>query len=177
MPDDVFRIIVTVAALLACIAFVVQAGVGVALFVATRKMQRKVSPIIDKVSPIIDKVDPIVETVGKIVEEARPQIAEIGQEAVEIAKSARKQVERVGDVLSDASGRAKERLEQIDRSVDATIEHIEHAGGSVKRAMIKPVREINGIAAGISAAVSTLAHGQQHKSSVDHATLDEEMFI
>jgi phage-related protein len=176
MSEETFRIIVTVAVLLACIAFLVQAGVAVALFLAIRKTQRKVSPIIDKVSPIIDKVDPIVETVGKIVEDARPQIAEIGREAVEIAKNARKQVERVGDVLNDASERAKERLEQIDRSVDSTIEHLEHAGGSVKRAMMKPVREINGIAAGISAAVSTLAHSQR-KSSVDHATLDEEMFI
>jgi hypothetical protein len=41
---------------------------------------------------------------------------------------------------------------------------------------MRPVREVNGIAAGISAAVSTLVRGQ-HKSSVDSATQDEEMFI
>jgi hypothetical protein len=41
---------------------------------------------------------------------------------------------------------------------------------------MKPVREVNGLAAGISAAVSTLMH-HQRRSSVDSATQDEEMFI
>jgi len=38
------------------------------------------------------------------------------------------------------------------------------------------VREVNGLAAGISAAVSALVHGSR-RPSVDHATQDEEMFI
>jgi hypothetical protein len=42
--------------------------------------------------------------------------------------------------------------------------------------VLRPVREVNGIAAGISAAVSTLVKGQR-KSSVDAATQDEELFI
>jgi hypothetical protein len=46
----------------------------------------------------------------------------------------------------------------------------------MKRAVMRPVREVNGIAAGISAAVSTLVRGHR-KSSVDEATQDEEMFI
>jgi hypothetical protein len=41
--------------------------------------------------------------------------------------------------------------------------------------VLRPVREANGIAAGIAAAVSTLMRGR--KSSVDSATQDEEMFI
>jgi hypothetical protein len=70
--------------------------------------------------------------------------------------------------------RAKQRLEQIDHSVDATIEQLEQVGGAMKRAVMRPVREVNGVAAGISAAVSSLV---RRKSSVDSATQDEEMFI
>jgi len=39
-----------------------------------------------------------------------------------------------------------------------------------------PVREVNGIAAGISAAVSTLVH-HPRRPQIDQATQDEEMFI
>ena len=60
--------------------------------------------------------------------------------------------------------------------MSATVEQIENVSGAVKNAVLRPVREVNGIAAGISAAVSTLVRGQ-HKSSVDSATQDEEMFI
>jgi hypothetical protein len=41
---------------------------------------------------------------------------------------------------------------------------------------MRPVREVNGLAAGISAVVSTLVRGHR-RSSVDSATQDEEMFI
>jgi hypothetical protein len=55
------------------------------------------------------------------------------------------------------------------------VEQAEQVGDAMKRAAMRPVREANGIAAGISAAVSTLVRGR--KSSVDHATQDEELFI
>jgi hypothetical protein len=85
-------------------------------------------------------------------------------------------VDRIGELLGEAGSRAKERLEQIDRSVDNTVEHLEQAGDVMKRAVMRPVKEVNGLAAGISAAVSALAHGKR-RQSVDHATQDEEMFI
>jgi hypothetical protein len=59
--------------------------------------------------------------------------------------------------------------------VDATVHQLENVSNKVKSAVSRPVREVTGIAAGISAAVSTLVKG--HKSSVDSATQDEEMFI
>jgi hypothetical protein len=79
-------------------------------------------------------------------------------------------------VLHDAADLARVRLEKIDQAVDNTVEQVEDVGAAMKRAVMRPVKEVNGLAAGISAAVSTLVRGQR-KSSVDHATQDEEMFI
>jgi hypothetical protein len=81
----------------------------------------------------------------------------------------------VGDLLHDAGDRARARLEQVDHTVEATVQQLEQVSNTVKKAVSRPVREVNGIAAGISAAVSTLVRG--HKSRVDSATQDEEMFI
>jgi hypothetical protein len=85
-------------------------------------------------------------------------------------------VERIGELLHDAGDRARARIEQIDQAVDNTVEQVEQMGDAVKRAVLRPVREVNGLAAGISAAVSTLVH-HSRKPSVDQATQDEEMFI
>ena len=65
------------------------------------------------------------------------------------------------------------RLDWLYRRADLV--RREQVGDAVKRAVMRPVREANGLAAGISAAVSTLVRGQ--KSSVASATQDEEMFI
>jgi hypothetical protein len=48
-------------------------------------------------------------------------------------------------------------------------------GDALKRAAMRPVREANGVAAGISAAVSTFVKGRKYPP--DMATQDEEMFI
>jgi ABC-type transporter Mla subunit MlaD len=197
MPDDVFRIVITVAVALASLAFLVQAGVAIALYRVVGRMQRKVFPLADRaeatlkdVGPVIAKVGPALDRVGpvlteaqdvlnqakKILSENQPRIGEITAEGVAIAKSSRRQVDRIGELLNDAGGRAKERLEQIDRSVDSTVENLEHAGDAMKRAVMRPMREVNGLAAGISAVVSTLVHGTR-RPSVDAATQDEEMFI
>jgi hypothetical protein len=78
--------------------------------------------------------------------------------------------------VQDAGVRARDRLAQIDESVGNTVEQVGKAGGVMKRAVMTPVVQANGLAAGLSAAVSTIVRGSR-KSSVDHATQDEEMFI
>jgi ElaB/YqjD/DUF883 family membrane-anchored ribosome-binding protein len=211
MPEETFRIVVTIAVVLACIGFLVQSCVVIGLYRAIRRMQRKVEPlieraepvlvkvgpvidsvkpVIDKVGPVVDsfkpviektgatvdKVGPILENVRQIVEEARPRIVQISDESVAVAKSARKQVERAGDLLEDAGVRAKERLAQIDESLEQTVEQVGQVGGAMKRAVLKPVREVNGIAAGVSAAVSTIVSGPR-RPTVETVTQDEEMFI
>jgi hypothetical protein len=232
MSEENFRIVVAAAVLIASLAFVVQAGIVLALFRLTRKMQGKtaglmerIEPLLAKVEPVIDRVGPVIERIGpavdsihatvarigpaidrflpvadkavivveragvlvqsanqmtlsanQIMQDARPKIADISAETAAIVRSGREQVERMGTLLHDAGDRARARLEQIDHSVTATVEQIENVSGAVKSAVLRPVREVNGIAAGISAAVSTLVHGQ-HKSHVDSATQDEEMFI
>jgi methyl-accepting chemotaxis protein len=211
MPEDLFRIVVTVAVALAAIAFLVQAFVAVALYRVIRKTQEKISPliekgeivaaravpVIEKAAPLLDKARVVVEKVGPVVEKAgpaveqvtailttthqvmednRPRVAEMVADGAAIVKTGREQVDRLGSLLHDASDRARTRLEQIDRTVDQTVEQVEHISETVKSAAMRPVREVSGLANGISAAVSTLVHGSR-RSSVDHATQDEEMFI
>ena len=175
MPEDLFRWVVAMAVVLACLAFVVQSVVFVLLYRVARKTQSKVEPLVDKAAPILD-------TTRQLLEENKPRVAEIAGEAVTIAKKTRLQVERIGDVLTDSAERAKARLAQIDRTVDETVEQVEHVveqaghvGDAVKTAMLKPVKEVNGVMAGMKAALSTLAGSR--RPSVDHATQDEEMFI
>jgi methyl-accepting chemotaxis protein len=196
MPEDAFHIVVAIGVGLAAIAFVVQAVAMMGVWAAVRKIQRKLEPLVDnaqpavvhlgqaaakvsalaeKAAPALDRAGEILQSAHAVIEENRPRIAEIATEAAGIAKTGREQAERLGDLLGETAERARTRLEQIDRSVDNTVEQVEHVGEAMKRAAMRPVREANGIAAGISAAVATLVYGKKY--SVDHATQDEEMFI
>jgi methyl-accepting chemotaxis protein len=231
MSEETFRIVVAAAVLIACLAFVVQAGIVLAFYRLTQRVQgrtagfmdraepilAKVEPMIERVGPVLEKIGPaldsvnatavklgpaierflpvidktivvveragvlvqhatkVTDTVNQVIQDVRPRIADISDETAAIVRSGREQVERVGDLLHDAGDRARARLEQVDQTVESTVQQIENVSGAVKSAVLRPVREVNGLAAGISAAVSTLVRG--HKSSVDSATQDEEMFI
>ena len=139
-------------------------------------MAERVGIAAGKVGPVVDEVGLVLAAAKRIMEENRPRISELSSEAVEIARSGRQQVDRIGELLHEAGDRARTRLEQIDQTVDSTIEQVGQVGDAMKRAVLRPVREANGLAAGISAAVSTLMH-HSRKPSVDQATQDEEMFI
>ena len=197
VTEDTFRMVVVAAVALASIAFVVQAVAMFALYRVARRMQQKVGPLAEQAEPVIGKLGPMIDQIGpgtgkvapvadqmqsvlaltnRMMEETGPRISELSGEVVAIVRSGRQQVERIGELLHDAGDRARNRLEQIDQAVDDTVEQVEQMGDAVKRAVLRPVREVNGLAAGISAAVSTLVH-HSRKPSVDQATQDEEMFI
>jgi ABC-type transporter Mla subunit MlaD len=155
----------------------------------TGRTMERLGPVIDKTVQVIGSVGSMVEhtgpmmenarqvlaTVNQVVTDVRPQISQVSDDAVAIAHTSRRQVERIGALLGDASDRVHTRLQQIDESVESTVDQVGQVGDAMKRAVLRPVREANGIAAGISAAVATLV--RPRKSTVDSATQDEEMFI
>jgi uncharacterized protein YoxC len=135
----------------------------------------KASAHIDRAGPLIEQAKMVLGNANLAIEENRPSVAEITGQLAEIARVSREQVDRLGALVEDAGGRARARLEQIDDAVAATVEQAGEVGGALKRAAMRPVREANGVAAGISAAVATYVRGR--KSPPNMATQDEEMFI
>jgi len=152
------------------------AKVGLAIDRFRPVVDRAVVVVVERTGVLIQSVNRVTATANLIMQDVRPRIADISDQTVTIVRSGREQVERVGDLLHDAGDRTHAHLEQIDHAVEATIKQIENVSGTVKSAVLRPVREVNGIAAGISAMVSTLVRGRR-KNSVDSATQDEEMFI
>ena len=176
MPEDVFRWVIAVAVLLACVATVWQAVILAAIYRAGKEAQKAGREAQHRLGPLVDRFEALITTSSKILEENRPRIADITAETLVIAKAARQQAERIGELIDDANGRAKARIAQIDRTVDHTVEQVEHAGEAVKSAVLKPVKEVNGIVAGVKAALNTYAQGG-NRNSPENATQDEEMFI
>ena len=184
MSEEAFRWVVTAAMALACVSFLTQAIMALALYRLSRKFQEKATPVVDKAGLVVDKAGPlmeqarpILENARQILEQARPRIAEISAEAAEMARTASGQVRRLGEFLDDTTGRARTRIARIDAGVDHTVAKVEQLGESLKGAALRPVREASGVWAGVRAAVSTLAHNARRPPSVASATQDEEMFI
>jgi uncharacterized protein YoxC len=176
MPEDVFRWIVSIGILLACASFVWQAVLLSILFRAGKKAQESAKEAQGRFSPLLAHLEGILANTDKILEENRSRVAEITGQTLAITKAAREHATRIGELIDETNSRAKARIVQIDETVGQTINQVEQASEAVKGAVLKPVKEVNGIVAGVKAAINSYAQGGRHNSP-DHVTQDEEMFI
>jgi len=168
MSDDVFHWVIGIGVFLALAAFVVQTIVVLAMFRVIQGLQNRLMPMVEALTPLMT-------TVRRLVDENAPKFSQMATEANEISKSLHQQVDRLSEVVKDASDRARAQVARIDGAVDETVEQVQHASETMRHAMLKPVKQVDGIMHGILAALSVVTQGR--RESVDHATQDEEMFI
>jgi uncharacterized protein YlxW (UPF0749 family) len=166
--DQSLLIILAVFVFISAIALCIQAGLLFAVFKATRNME-------EKVMPLIPKLDALMESSRETLEESRKQIHEISVRTADVLDSTRKQLTRVDEVLEDAAARARVQMDRAELVLDDTMNRAQETVAIVHRSIMKPLREIQGISAGIRAALNFLARGRS--DGPVHATADEEMFI
>jgi hypothetical protein len=175
MSDDTFRWVIAGAVGIATLCIFIMAMVSIALY-------RVFSKVETKIEGLTTRVEPILETVQRLAAVNAPKVTEIASRARDIAANAKDisdvatdQAHRFAEVGRDIADRAKVQVARVDAAVDDTVDQVHHAGENVKAAVLRPVREAEGVFAGIKAAVTT--YGQARRPSVEQITQDEEMFI
>jgi uncharacterized protein YoxC len=168
MTEETFRWVITAGVSLTAICALVAVIVALTVAAGIKKLQVRIQSIIDRAEPILD-------TARRMLDDTAPKFAAVTSDATEVINLARLQTERLSELIKDFSERAKVQVARIDGSIDHSIEQFDAATEAVKGAVLKPVREFNGLFSGIKTAVSVYATGR--RASVDHATQDEEMFI
>ncbi|HYL38950.1 MAG TPA: hypothetical protein VEV17_23745 [Bryobacteraceae bacterium] len=168
MDQNTLLFVMTAFVIISAVALCIQAGMLVAL-------NRKTKAFQDEVRPLLPKVESLVDSTRTAVEQSRQQIVEITTHANDILESTKKQLAMVEEVVSDAAARAKVQLERVELVLDDTLSRAHETVATVHDGIMKPLRELNGIAAGIKTALAFLSRG--NRPSVDQVTSDEEMFI
>jgi ABC-type transporter Mla subunit MlaD len=138
------------------------------IYRTTKALQESVNPLLPKVESLVAKATSTVEQSGK-------QITEITTRTNDILDSTKRQLAIVEDLVGDAAARAKVQMERVELVLDDTLSRAHETVAVVHDGILKPLRELNGIAAGVRAAVGALGRG--NRPTVDRATSDEEMFI
>jgi hypothetical protein len=158
-------------------AFVVIAGISLFLqLLCMLGMYLTLRALQGKVTAMLPKVESLVDASQKAVVEGKQQILEITAKANEIMDSAKRQLAKVEDVVNDATGRAKVQMDRAEMVLDDTMTRAHDTVALVHGGVMRPLREIHGVAAGLRATLLHLASGGR-STSVAQATQDEEMFI
>lgn len=138
-------------------------------------LYRRVIPAVEQVTILAPKVELLVETTQRSVEQASVQIKDIAVKVDAVMESTKTQLARIDEVMSDATARAKVQLDRVEMVLDDTISRVHETVTVLHRGVLRPLREVVGVTAGLRTAFSFLLRGG--RPNVAQATSDEEMFI
>jgi ABC-type transporter Mla subunit MlaD len=175
MNETTLLYVMTAFVIISAIALCIQAGMLAAIYKTTKSLQEKIDPLIPKVENLLPKVESLVAKATSTVEQSGRQITEITNRTNDILDSTKRQLAIVEDVVGDAAIRAKVQMERVELVLDDTLSRAHETVAVVHDGIMRPLREVNGIAVGIRAALGAMARG--NRPTVDRATSDEEMFI
>jgi len=153
---------------LAALAMLIQAATLLGLFLVAREIKAKVAAL---TSPALN----VIEISKRTLEKVEGHVEKIGVTSNAILDVTKQQLGKVDELLSDASTRAKVQMERAEMVLDDTMTRVQRTVSVVQSGVLRPVREIHGIVAGVRTAITHL--GRAGRPTVDHATSDEEMFI
>jgi ABC-type transporter Mla subunit MlaD len=168
MSETALLYVMTAFVIISAIALCIQAGMLAAIYKTTKSLQ-------DAINPLLPKVENLVVKATATVEQSSRQITEITSRTNDILDSTKRQLAIVEEVVGDAAERAKVQMERVELVLDDTLSRAHETVAVVHDGIMRPLREVNGIAVGIRAALGALARG--NRPTVDRATSDEEMFI
>lgn len=168
MSETSLLYVMTAFVIISAIALCIQAGMMAGIYRATKALEQKINPLIPKVESLVEKASSTVEQSGK-------QITEITTRTNEILDSTKRQLAVVEEVVGDAAARAKVQMERMELVLDDTLSRAHQTVAVVHDGIMRPLREVSGVAAGIRAALNSMGRG--NRPTVDRATSDEEMFI
>src|SRR6476646_7262538 len=144
MDNTALTIFVAVTA----VAFVLQLGVIVAMFLALRKTSAKLESLAEEVKT---KVLPTAELAQQMITDLRPKISTVLDNVVVSTTVLRNQMERMDATLTDIIDRTRLQVIRADEFVNHTMDKLEETREAVSRTVVSPVKHISGLMHGVTA--------------------------
>ena len=166
--DQTLLVVMTVFVIVAALALLMQVAILIGVY-------KKLDVLKQDGQRVLSKAEALMDTSRAAIEESRKLIGEVTAKAVEILDSARAQLARVDEVLTDASARAHVQFDHIETVLDDTINRAHETVVTVHGGIMKPLREIQGVVTGVRVALNFLMRGGRPDPA--HVHTDEEMFI
>lgn len=150
---------------LTALAVTFQAIVLAAIYINSKRLS-------DQVDRFMKETRELMAPVKSIAENLRTASANI----VEIGLAAREQFRRVEAMVTDTGEALHVQLERFDRVSQDVIDRVNETADVVQQSVIRPVREVAALAKGLTRGFEALLF-RKHRSTVDQARQDEELFI
>lgn len=142
-------------------------------------VSKKANALMDKAHELADQskvqAAQLMAKAQEIADLSKTQAGELMTKVNEIADLSKAQVLKLDGVVTDATERAKVQMDRAELVIDDTVSRVHESVATVHNGIMRPIREVSGVAQGVRSALAHLLRG--NRPAVNQATQDEEMFI
>jgi len=138
-------------------------------------MYRGVKKLQEQIAPLVPQAQATMAQAQKALSQSLVRIEELSQKANTALDSANRQLAAFDATRIEVTDRARVQMERLELVLDDSLNRVHEVVSTLHNGVLKPVREITGVAAGIRAAFQAFMRG--NRPSVAQATHDDEMFI
>lgn len=156
-------------------AVVVSSLALIIMVVLLGAISRAMASMKKAVDNFIPRAETVLETAQKTLTDSRKQVTDITTKTGEILDLTRSQLKKTDEFLTETTARARIQLDRVELVMDDTLSRVHETVVVINQGVLRPLKEVSGLAAGIRAVIGHLLRGG--RPSVAQATTDEEMFI
>lgn len=197
MDQQKFYIVMTVAAGIIALSFIIQAAMFLFIYGAIKRLtgiaasiQAKVEPLIDKAEPVIGHVQETVtvvkdsvekistqakDAIQKVTVETRAVASAVSTTSQEITRIAQREVQQISKTLDYANATLQRQITELDSLLLRTQDRFEDTTKEVQATVLQPMRELSAMLVGLRRILESLFG--RHRKQIDQAYQDEELFI
>lgn len=157
----------------AALALLSQTCILLALFLAVKKTAVSLK---EEINDIRGSVIPVMQKTREVVDRLSPSVEQGVTDLAGVARVLRGQAVAVEETMNEVLDRVRNETSRIDAMFSGTLDAVDKASAYVTEVVNKPVRQLNGILAGIKAIIESLTvpnHG--YREPVIHD--DKDMFV
>lgn len=154
-------------------AVVIQAGILIGMYLATRKTSARVEALANEVK---ENVLPTAELAKSMLTDMRPRLEMLITNVSDSSTMVRAQLQRLDATMNDVIDRARLQVIRADELVGRTLDRVEQTTDMVHKTVVSPVRQVSGVIQGITVALEFLFSGR-HRQRDGVPAAQDEMFI
>lgn len=138
-------------------------------------LYRKIRKLQEQIAPLIPQAQETLQDARATIKVTRERVEEIAQKASASLDLVNRQLVAFDQTRGEFTERLRVQTERLELVLDDSLSRVQDVVGTLHRGVIRPVKEVAGLLAGIRAGVETFLRGR--RPSVAEATHDDELFI
>ena len=166
--SDTTFLLMAIAVLISSVALLLSALATLGTYRAVRRLESQIAPLLPQAAEFL-------QNSRKALDEALIQFRDTGNKTQAVLDDARAEIAHISEVRADLAGRLQAQMQRIELVLDDAVSCVQTITNSMQGGVIRPLREVGGILAGVRTAVRVFLHFQ--RPSVDRATPDDEAFL